>query len=83
MGGGGEIIDLEALDVDFDFAESLGGVGVKTGVVGTFKRADEAGDFGDGLDGAEFVVGEHNGKKLGWGARNVRWNLDLTELVDR
>lgn len=67
----GEQINAEAGDVQVQQTESLGGVGVEVersgeaaskavGAGGT----NEGGDFGEGLDGAEFVVGERDRDKI-------------------
>ena len=67
----GEQINAEAGDVQIQQAESLGGVGVEVersseaaskavGAGGT----NEGGDFGEGLDGTELVVGERDGDKI-------------------
>ena len=59
VGGDGEIIYAEGLNVYRDFAEGLGGVGMKTAASGV----DGLGEVGDGLDGTEFVIGQHDGNE--------------------
>jgi hypothetical protein len=61
VGGEGEKIHLEHVDVDGDFACGLHGVGVKVNV-GLF---GDAADFFEGLDGAEFIVGVHDADERG------------------
>ena len=67
----GEQVNTETGDVQVQQTESLGGVGVEVersgeaaskavGAGGT----NEGGDFGEGLDGAELVVGERDGDKI-------------------
>ena len=67
----GEQVNAETGDVQVQQTESLGGVGVEVersgeaaskavGAGGT----NEGGDFGEGLDGAELVVGERDGDKI-------------------
>ena len=56
VGGEGEEINAESVDVEGESAGRLDGVGVE-GDAGTFQ---EGGDFGDRLDGADFVVGVVN-----------------------
>lgn len=58
----GEVVDAEIFDGDGDFADGLSGVGVEVdfGAVLFFETLDEFGDFLDGFDSADFVVGEHD-----------------------
>jgi hypothetical protein len=52
----GQQIDPERGDVDRNLADGLGGVGVEQNPV----LVGDAGEFGDGLQGAGLVVGQHD-----------------------
>jgi hypothetical protein len=56
VGGRGEQIDSHRLDVDRNLAGGLGGIGVEDDAPGLGELAD----LGDGLDGADLVIGEHH-----------------------
>ena len=68
VGGDGHRGDAELAEVDRQFAGDLGGVGVERDVVLVANR----GEFGDRLDDAGFVVGEHGGDEAGFGAQQSR-----------
>ena len=57
VSGEGQQVDGAAGDVDGEFAHGLGRVGVKEDAVFAAERAD----FADGLQGANFIVGRHDG----------------------
>ena len=63
MTGKGKQIHLERVDINGDFSGGLHGVGVEINVC--FLR--EAADFFERLDGAELVVGVHDGDENGFG----------------
>ncbi len=58
VGGEGEQGDAPGVELDGDFAHGLGGVAEKGDVVAL-------GDRGDGINGADFVVGGHGGQQVG------------------
>ena len=57
VGGDGHRGGAEFAEVERQFAGGLGGIGVERDVV----LVADGGQFGDGLDDARFVVGEHRG----------------------
>ena len=60
--GEAEQVDIQGLDVEWELAGRLDGVGVEgdAAVQGGASPADGLGDLGDGLQGAHLVVGEHD-----------------------
>ena len=60
VGGDSEIIHAESLNIHGDFTEGLGGVGMEASAGGV----DGLGEVGDGLNGAELVIGQHDGNEL-------------------
>ena len=60
VGGDSEIIHAEDLNIHWDFTEGLGGVGMEASAGGV----DGLGEVGDGLNGAELVIGQHDGNEL-------------------
>ena len=79
--GHGEQVHVQFVDGERDFADGLGGVGVKqrTGLMG------EGGEFGDGLDRAGLVVGVHHGHQQRVGRERCLQvgRVDQTVGVDR
>src|SRR5260370_39959811 len=63
MSGNREQIDLELVDVDRDFSRGLHGVSVEVDV----GFLGEVADLFERLDGAELVVGVHDGDENGFG----------------
>ena len=61
MGGEGEKINVLDLHINGQMPRCLHGVGVEQHAPVTAQPAD----FGDGLNGADFVVGEHDGDQCG------------------
>ena len=51
-----EIINVEGAYVNGDFADGRGGISVELGA----RRVRKGGQLGDGLKGAELVVGDHH-----------------------
>ena len=62
--GKGKKIELESFDVDRNFPDGLHGISVEVDVA----LDGDAADFFEGLDGAEFIVGVHDGDEDGLGA---------------
>ena len=60
VGGDSEIIHAEGLNIHWDFTEGLCGVGMEASAGGV----DGLGEVSDGLDGAELVIGQHDGNEL-------------------
>ena len=60
VSGDCEIVHAEGLNIHWDFTEGLGGVGMEASAGGV----DGLGEVGDGLDGAELVIGQHDGNEL-------------------
>ena len=75
-----EKIDAERVDVERNFSGGLHGVGVKEDVV---LRGDLA-DLFERLDGAEFVVGVHDGDERGLRADGIAdgFGIDQAVLID-
>jgi hypothetical protein len=63
VGGEGEEVDVEAVDVEAEVGDGLDGVGVDEGA-GVF-GANLLGDGGDVVECADFVVGVHDGDEDG------------------
>ena len=61
MGGEAQHVDVHLIDVDLHVARRLDGVGVEQNALFLADRAD----LPDGLDGADLVVGEHDGHEAG------------------
>ena len=80
MAGHGEHVDIHGLDVDGHVPRGLNGVGVEWNTALTADRAD----LGDGLHGADLIVGEHHGHKTCILADSVAQlvNADYTVLMD-
>src|ERR1700722_1683348 len=80
VSGDGKQIDAEAVDIDGEFAGGLHGVGVEEDSGG----ARDLADFFDGLNGAELVVGMHDGDERGivaHGAANI-FGIDEAIVAD-
>jgi len=60
-------VHAERLDIHGQFAKSLHTVHVQHGA----RLVDDAGDFGDGLERAEFVIGVHDADQHGFGAQRA------------
>jgi len=67
VGAEAEEVDAPIVDVDGDAAGGLDGVAVEEDVC----FAGDAGDFADGLEGADFVVDGHEGDEAGVGAERA------------
>ena len=67
VAGEGEQIDLQRVHVERNFPGGLHGVGVEIDV----GFGGDAADFFERLDGAELVVGVHDGDENGFGADGV------------
>src|SRR5205085_822644 len=78
-----EQVAAELLNVNFASAERLNRVGVQPEVFvsGGASHAHERADFGDGLDGADLVVGEHDGDEHRVGAEGRTHVLDAHDAV--
>ena len=61
VGGEAQHVDVHLIDVDLHVARRLDGVGVEQNALFLADRAD----LPDGLDGADLVVGEHDGHEAG------------------
>src|SRR5690349_2045670 len=72
-----EQIDAEFFDVNGKLSGGLNGVGVEIDVV---LRGDAA-DFLERLNGAEFVVGVHDGDEAGLRAKGVAERFGIDEAV--
>ena len=77
MAGHGEHVDIHGADVNRHMAGGLDRVGVEEDL----PLAAEGADLGDGLDGADLVVGEHDGDEAGVVAQGVRDILDPDDAV--
>jgi len=72
-------IELERLDVDWDFTDRLHGVRVEIDV----GFGGNASDFRERLDGAEFVIRMHDGDKHGAGANRLAKFVEVDQAVAR
>ena len=68
---------IEVLSIEGIFAEGLDGIAMEENSFG----AAEGGDFGDGLDGAGFVVGGHDGNERGGGRAGIGEGVEIDETV--
>ena len=73
----GHRIDAELAKVDGDFADGLDGVGVDQ----VFRLAAESCEFGDRLNDAGFVVGEHDADN-GWLSSSLRVDRETVASTD-
>ena len=78
-----EQVDAQAVDVEVERAGRLHGVGVEGDA--RVVRLDDARDLGDRLDGADLVVGVHDGDQGRVGAQGAREVVGVDEAlaVDR
>jgi len=75
VAGDGKEIELKRFDVDGDFPGGLYGIGVEVDV----GFGGDTADFGERLNGAEFVVGVHHGDENGFGAKGAAEIVEVDE----
>ena len=77
VAGHGEHVDVHGFDIDGHVAGGLDRVGMEEDLPLTTEGAD----LGDGLDGADLVVGKHDGDEAGVVPQGVRHVLDKDDAV--
>jgi hypothetical protein len=75
--GAGKGIDAKRGEIDGEFADDLGGVGMDEDAV----RAAERGEIGDLLEHARFVASEHDGNEMSVRAEEASKRFDLDHAV--